>query len=180
MDNKMNVFLDCGWYSGWSWNLFKKTIDYKNDFICYAFDPFPKKCEENKDVIFVKKVVWIFDGEIDFHTSSRRGGRANSIYKNPKAIKEKKRKIECIDLSKFIINNFKQSDFIVLKMDVEGAENDILEKMAKDDTLKFVNILYLEPHNKDEKYKKNICEIKNNQIDYRTAIEWCFKKYLKT
>lgn len=56
--------------------------------------------------------------------------------------------VPCIDLSTFIQNNFKADDIIVIKMDIEGAEYDVLEKMISDGTLKWVNFIAVEWHSR--------------------------------
>lgn len=176
----MNVFIDCGYFYGAGFDLFKKTVDYKDDFVVYAFDPSVNH-ESKKDFHFYKKAAYIYDGEIDFHTSSKWHGRANGIFKNPKAIREKIITVPCIDLSKWIMDNFSENDFIVLKMDIEGAENDVIKKMIDDGSINYIRIAYIEPHNKNALYAQNknrMLGIKN--LQYRSAIEWVCKEYLRS
>jgi len=54
--------------------------------------------------------------------------------------------VDCIDLSKWITENFDKDDYIILKMDVEGAEYKVLEKMINENTINYVNKLYVEFH----------------------------------
>jgi len=54
--------------------------------------------------------------------------------------------IKTVDLSRWIQQNTVLSDFIALKLDVEGAEYDILEKMHVDKTLSRIKVLYIEWH----------------------------------
>ena len=54
--------------------------------------------------------------------------------------------IESIDLSDFIKNNFTQEDYIILKLDIEGAEYDVLYKLAQTGILSYVNELWGEWH----------------------------------
>ncbi len=54
--------------------------------------------------------------------------------------------VKTIDLSRWIRDELRPNDYIVLKLDVEGAEYDILEKMARDDTLRRVRHLFVEWH----------------------------------
>lgn len=72
--------------------------------------------------------------------------------------------VQCFDFSKSI-TNFSLDDLIIVKFDIEGSEYPVLEKMIIDDTLKYVDILYVEWHNKfltnkyDEKsIRKSIAE----------------------
>ncbi len=54
--------------------------------------------------------------------------------------------VECIDFSKWIIDNFSEDDFIFLKMDIEGSEYKILPKMIEDNSIKYINKLAIEWH----------------------------------
>lgn len=54
--------------------------------------------------------------------------------------------VECINLSKFISDNFDKTDHIILKLDVEGAEYTILEKMLEDETIEYISEIYVEWH----------------------------------
>lgn len=44
------------------------------------------------------------------------------------------------------LNNFNKQDFIVVKMDIEGAEYAVLRKMINDRSLEYINDLYVEFH----------------------------------
>jgi len=55
--------------------------------------------------------------------------------------------VEAIDFSKWVIENFTEEDFIVLKMDIEGSEYKVLPKMIEDGSIKFINNLIIEWHN---------------------------------
>ena len=51
-----------------------------------------------------------------------------------------------IDFSRWLSANFSIRDYIIVKMDIEGAEYEVLEKMIRDGTLQMVNELYVEFH----------------------------------
>ena len=44
-------------------------------------------------------------------------------------------KVEAIDFSKWVLENFTEEDFIILKMDIEGSEYKVLPKMIEDGTI---------------------------------------------
>lgn len=142
----------------------------------------PKKKQNiiNKENIsFINKVVWTHDGEITFYASGRRKGQTNSIYPNPlKPRSERERLVECIDFSKWVKDTFSKDDYIVLKMDIEGAEYEVLTKMLSDQTLDYINIMYLECHYvranaTKEEFLALRQRIKNeSSVDAKTAIEW--------
>ena len=55
--------------------------------------------------------------------------------------------VEAIDFSKWVLENFTEEDFIILKMDIEGSEYKVLPKMIEDGSIKFINKLIIEWHN---------------------------------
>jgi hypothetical protein len=54
--------------------------------------------------------------------------------------------VQTVDISKFIKDNFSIEDHIILKLDVEGAEYQIIEKLLNDDAFKYIKKLYMEWH----------------------------------
>jgi len=175
----MNVFIDCGYYCGKAIKLFRKTIDFKDDFVFYAFDASFNRNSKDK-LTFLNKAVWIYDGEIEFYKSYRRGGKANGLFHNKRARKETTIKVECIDFSSWILKTFTKNDYIILKMDIEGAETEVLNKMLHDGSIDYIKIAYIEFHNKKEETletRRKLSEI--NGIQIRPAIEICWNKYTK-
>ena len=81
--------------------------------------------------------------------------------------------VPMIDFSKWIFENLKEDDYVVLKMDIEGSEYDVLEKLIETDATKFIDKLYIEFHSNmftdKESYKKREDKIKehfsNNNIE---------------
>jgi FkbM family methyltransferase len=77
-----------------------------------------------------------------------------------------------IDLSEWMLVNLKLEDFVILKMDIEGAEYDVLEKIIETDAIKLINKVYIEWHSymftDPEKYKSRenliINEFNKNSI----------------
>ena len=94
-----------------------------------------------------REAVWICDGEIKFYISKNEVG--SSVVRDKKTgglNKNKPIKVPCINLGKWIMKNFNPDDYIVLRMDIEGAEYRVLPAMIKDGSIKYVNELYYEPH----------------------------------
>ena len=55
-------------------------------------------------------------------------------------------KVAQVDLSAWLRVSFTKSDFVVLKMDVEGGEHTIVPKMVADGTLELVDVWLWECH----------------------------------
>jgi len=177
-----NIYIDCGFLNGKGYNLFQATKEYKPDFLVYAFEP-AREYPPKEGFTYFKKAAWIYDGEIDFHTSSRRRGQANGLFVNPNARKETIFKVPCIDFSKWLLETFTKDDYIVLKMDIEGAEKEVLGKMVKDGSIDLIKIAYIEPHRRvdnDQEYKDIVNFLASKKdFSHRNAIEWSYKQYRK-
>ena len=141
------IFIDLGGNKGQSIQLFLDRYPNPKDFEIHTFEPNSDLWEilEKFPATLHKEVAWIYDGEIDFYIAERSVGStlvkgkrtANVDYENPK-------KLPCIDIGKWI-SQFKD-DFVLLKMNIEGAEYEILESMVKDGSIKYVNELCVEFH----------------------------------
>jgi hypothetical protein len=73
-------------------------------------------------------------------------------------------KIKCFDFSSFIKDNFNKEDYIVVKLDIEGAEYEVMDKLISDGTIDYIDSIYVEWHNidnRDRSYYVNIINEKN-------------------
>lgn len=156
------VFIDCGAHDGCSARLFIKEVDPTREYEIFSFEPPSrsfrknerlKELAEKQQVLVIRKAVWIYDGEITFHDNRGSGAsllEAKRLIKDKvvKPIKEQSTevRVECFDLSKWIQENFDKEDYIILKMDIEGAEYEVIKKMHEDGTLGLVDKIYCELH----------------------------------
>jgi len=161
MDKK--IFIDCGANMGQSIETFKR---YRNDweaFQIHSFEASPnlfsyfKPYENLKNFTFHPKAVWIIDGEIPFYKSTSIYGSSLNKHKD-NVSKTTYDIVPCIDLSKWITDSFNISDFIILKLDVEGSEYEILRDMIDKRSLEYIDILFVEFH--DNKLENGVPDSK--------------------
>jgi FkbM family methyltransferase len=161
------IFIDCGAHCGES--ILEAKRRFGNDIKIYSFEAntnltnaLIEHFKNDSNVKIENKAVWIEDSFIEFYLSTS-WSDGSSVYKekNSGGISENiLLKIPCIDLSSFI-NSFNQDDHIILKLDVEGAEYEILNKMIEDGTIKCINELHGEFHpNKINKPEVKVLEEK--------------------
>ena len=159
------VFLDCGAHKATSIKKFREEYPNANDYEIISFECNPKFKEilENvDDVTFHNKAVWIEDNRLKFYLGH--GASSSLIYGKTRGNLDFDNPIEVdgIDLSKWITDNLSEDDYIILKMDVEGAEYEILNKMLNDNSIKYVNKLYIEFHgSRVFKTREDTKEIRN-------------------
>lgn len=129
----------------------------------FAFEPQPelvvcieevRKKHPTVPIQFFEKAVWVHDGTMDFYLATEwgpnyRGGStllAGHIKNTCKVDYSHPITVECIDFSRWIRRNFKRRDHLVVKMDIEGAEYPVLERMVADGTIDYITELIVEFH----------------------------------
>jgi len=153
------IFLDCGSYDGCSTRMFLDIRDDAEDFEIYCFEPNPNLAHYHpvKHATFANKAVWIKNTKIPFFVHNVDGGstllKAKSEHNNQKAEKRpsefskgKTIEVDSIDLCEWIKIHFQPEDYIILKMDIEGAEYAILNKMIATKTISYINEFCCEFH----------------------------------
>ena len=140
----MKTFLDAGYYVGRALDYYVPLMD--ETWKVYAFEPNPNlELDASRfpfEVEFIRKAIWIEDGEIEFVI----GGRDDASYINslqegePQTIT-----VPCIDFSKFVSG---LEGTIVCSMDAEGAEFPVLQKMLDDGTASKLALLDIEFHHR--------------------------------
>ena len=106
--------------------------------------------EDNKNYNFIVRdeALWVEDCKKEFFISIDRWGDLGCTLKPEKREKLDKQNplmVNCINFSNFL-KTFNDDDYIILKLDVEGAEYDILEHLISEGTIGKINELYVEFH----------------------------------
>ncbi len=171
-------FLDCGAHQGESIRLFQSQYPNSSEYKIISFEPNPQmksKFEKHQDVEFHNVAIWIEDGESQLTTHDWTVGYSLFDTHPRHHVKQPKVTIKTIDFSKWIKENLQKDDYVILKMDIEGAEYKVLQKMFDEETIDYVNKLYIEFHDHWMKLEQNEHEtIKSKLIEKGlTPLDWC-------
>jgi len=167
------IFIDCGAYKGKALNWARLKFDNPK---LYAFEcnPHLSKVDYGSDVTVIRKAIWITDGNLRFYMNTRHPLiEGHSVYKDKTTgniDKEHPVVVQCIDFSKFLFSL--EKDEIVIKMNVEGAEYDVLEHCVNTGAINLINQLHIQWHyhkiprmeDRHIKLQKNLKEIKTLKI----------------
>ncbi|MAJ22874.1 MAG: hypothetical protein CBC24_03395 [Candidatus Pelagibacter sp. TMED64] len=182
--NTKGLFIDCGSNIGQGFNMFKKFFPLKY-FDYVLIEPNPnclnylkeikkelEQKEENK-IDIINKAASSKDGTTKFFglSEDKRGilSDGGSILKEHNslsydAIENKAIEVETFSLSDFIKRKSLLYDTIILKLDIEGAEYEVLENLLFNKMHLKLNIIYNEFHSEymdyDNKKKYNNLEKK--------------------
>ena len=168
--DRRKIYIDCGANAGIvSW---KYAVDGNEDFEYFLFEPLPifsdvgermKVQFPNTKINFSNEAVWIKDEELDFYESSW-GKEGSSLLKNKVSngmMYDNPHRVNAIDFSAWIIENFSKDDYIICKMDIEGAEYDVVPKMIKDGSVEYMDEMIIEFH--------TIWQIEGDYVEERNA-----------
>lgn len=152
-----HVYIDLGAYDGDSIRQFLRMQNLPvkpKEFTIYAFEPNPNMFpflaslmnEFAGEMVVDTGAAWVKDEIREFALDTNNRAYGSTLMKSKQDIWDKFAKIEihCFDFSEWI----KQfaNDYVIVKMDIEGAEFPILNKMLKDGTHKIMDQLWLETH----------------------------------
>lgn len=149
------VFIDLGAYNGDTLEIALKI--YKNLDRFYAFEPIAElfeivagKFKNQRNIILINAAADVRDGKGRLYLGSGASAwQASSLcIGKSDCFADKFKIVDTVDFSKFITDSFSLQDKIILKLDVEGKEYDILEKMIRDRSLEYIHKIYCEWHYK--------------------------------
>ena len=137
--------------------------DDLHDWTIWAFDPdggrfTEKHAEFVKDfpeprLVMTKQAVWTEDGQMEFNYAVNWPANHLSGVKQRHKLSGTKRHsaVETVDLSRFMLETIKPGEYVVLKLDVEGAEFYILPKLQASGAALLCNRIYVEYHERANK-----------------------------
>ena len=149
---KRKLFIDCGGYDGCS--VLKFLLAFP-EYDAVTFEPNPDlwRYYDELPTTLVRKAAYIRDGHVSFRLDPVDGdgstlveGKTVDFHGQVPNEECPIIDVPCIDLSAYVARMAQVYDRIALKLDVEGAEYEILEKMLVDHTLSDVGQLFCEFH----------------------------------
>ena len=141
------VFIDGGGHQATSLEFFLRNFPNAYQFQTHSFEINPdfEKCFkphiDYKNHFFYNMAIWTEAGEIQFN---KMNGESSTV--SPYSYELNNATVRSIDFSKWLINNFQKEDYIVLKLDIEGAEFSVLPKMFADNSIDLIDELFIEFH----------------------------------
>ena len=122
--------------------------------LVHSFEPHPelfKTIQKNHghrdNVTLHNAAAWIYDGDITFffkNSKQQANGGASLIEEKTNINRSLKETVPCVDISRYLKEFSKPVK--VLKIDVEGAEYYLLERLIKEKALDNIEFIYCEDH----------------------------------
>lgn len=150
-----DVYIDLGANVGETISSFAE----KNpEAIIYGFEPNPKLAQhlrtrfQGTRVMIFEKAAWILDGIRKFYlghdlsSTLIDGKRSMPDYPEFEISYQSHILVETIDLSRWLLETFTDNARITMKIDVEGSEYRLLQRMLDTDAINLVETIYCEFH----------------------------------
>lgn len=154
MSKSIINFIDCGAHKGQSIiacrNLFGPQCD---ELHVHSFEAIPylaKKLQayyqEDPLVHVYNNAVWISDEEKQFFASKTKASWGSSLYSRFTDTDTVSTTVTCVDFPKWVRDTLNPNEVNILKLDIEGAEYEVLNKLMDTGTLEYFNLLVGEWH----------------------------------
>ena len=165
----MNVLLDLGFHQGGFLRTARKRWGVDESWLVHAFEPnpachrfFPRDAPANWH--FHPHAIWVSDGVVPFRQENWAVSGSGSPVVDPANRNDgwgstcvsdsfhaglgEPFEVLCVDFSKFLDRLGKLPDLerCICKMDIEGAEFPVIEKLLKDETIGTITELHVEWH----------------------------------
>lgn len=122
--------------------------------IVHSFEPHPvlfevvkEKYGQYPNVTLHNAAAWVYDGEVPLffkNSKDQQNGGASLLAEKSNINKNLSETVPCVDIAKYIKDL--NTPIKVLKIDVEGVEYVLLEKLLKEGVLDNVEFIYCEDH----------------------------------
>lgn len=145
------IFLDLGGHKGESTTFFRKHHPDADQFEYFIFEPLPGNivhCANLDNVTIIPKAASIIDGKAKLYTGLPESGSLSDQKRSGGLDGETGIQVETIDFPEWF-NDLVTGDYVPeiwLKMNIEGAEYDIIHNMYHFGLLKFIHRFYVQWH----------------------------------
>lgn len=164
------IMIDGGFNVGKYTEAFLKK---NSNFKVFAFEPlsFPT---DVTNVTLIRKAMWIKDESRTLYLSRR--SDAASLYQESRFIKiNRSVSVSCIDFGAWVLANFNKNDYIHLKLDIEGAEFQVLPNMIRDGSINLISELVCEWHidlSKNKDHQDHFSREKSSILSKLGHLRW--------
>ena len=174
-------FLDCGTHLGQGLNEIAEIIKVDDTWEVHSWEANPftfqsiKQDSYPNNYHFYNAAVTVNDLPVSLNVESfgeNDCGQGSSIiekelWMNPmhKGTFNKTVEVSGIDFSAWVKNHCTAEDTVIVKLDIEGAEYNVLEKMILDNTIDLVDHFYIEWHSRFFPNKEDYWKRQTNIID---------------
>jgi FkbM family methyltransferase len=147
------VFVDGGAHFGESYKAFQKCNLYSQyPWEIFAIEANPHlvgRLPKAPRLTVIGKAMWVTNGTLQFHLQDDTSGSNSLFERTPGETRTGVTRpvdVPSFDFSQWVKTTFSKADYVILSMDIEGAEYEVLDKMFADGSVDYLDRLYVEFH----------------------------------
>jgi len=167
------IFLDIGAYNGVSVEFFLKNYPASQGFEIFSFECDKRNIKTIKDknlpIELIEAAAWSSNGMQKYYHGKDDGGTLYESKKTGGISRLKFYWVETIDLAEFIKDNFNKTDYIIVKMNCEGAEYELIPHLKAKGLIGWVDLWFVQWHNEKINIHKTIHDTVRNMIN---SFQW--------
>ena len=146
------IFVDCGAWEGTSSKYWREQYGLEWDI--YAFECNPIAIESLKkigDIILIQSAVYKSNCNLSFTCGGEKYSEGSSACdtRTMRRFSGKQGhalKVDAIDFSEWIFQNTVAEDVVVVKMNIEGAEYDVVPRLVETGAIEHIDHLFIDWH----------------------------------
>lgn len=147
-----SVFIDGGAHLGETLTDFRlSALRHWHAWDVYAFEANPALIPEITrfpHVHIVDKAIWTEDGSVEFFVGATTQSSSILGHKSTGDLARAPIRVPSVDFGRWLRDNVTRDDYVMVKLDIEGAEYAVLDKMLLDGSVELVDKFLIEFHNK--------------------------------
>ena len=150
----MNRFFDVGYHHGEGLSWFRKQYAIDKSWTVFCLEPNPAcgpAFSTADNVINLPVAAWVYDGSVQLQQheggTGFRDGVASSItpdWMHPDMVSAVD--VPCVDFAELLLYLTDPGDFVVVKLDIEGAEYAVCRRLLQTSAIARVRVLHVEFH----------------------------------
>lgn len=116
---------------GRSVKFFRENHPQGDEFEVYGFECLPDNLSalSGTDYTLIRAAAWTENGHIRFHPGKLDGSSIYGTKKTGRVRPDRYIEVPCVDFAQFLSARFTKEDYLVVKMNIEGAEYGIIEHL---------------------------------------------------
>lgn len=145
------IFIDCGGHKANSVRRFRAEFDPSETWEIHSFEPNPAFSHFYKDIpkhTFHPVAVWIEDIETEFFLDNIDGDGSTLIAdkESGELCLNSPTTVQAINFGRWLRETVSSKDYVILKLDIEGAEYDLLPFLIDSNDLELIDEVFIEWH----------------------------------
>jgi FkbM family methyltransferase len=147
------IFIDLGVMNGRSIEFFRKHHPESRQFEIFGFECLPENLKKINEGVadpgiftLIPAAAWIVNGTVRLYRGGMKGSSVCPEKSTGGISPDNYIDVPCVDFADWLKTNFKPDDYIILKMNIEGAEYRIIENLKENGLIPWISKWYISWH----------------------------------